>query len=69
MPVEWRLCVWDGLSWARAQIFLFHLKSQKSVLRHSIFNNHLMRNDCVPGAIATEYPECARRGSGTWDLS
>lgn len=67
MPVEWRLCVGDGLSWAQVQISL--LKSQKSVLRHSIFNDHLMRNDCVPGEIATEYPECARQGSGTWDLS
>lgn len=61
--------MWDGLSWAQVQIFLFLLKSQKSVLRHSIFNDHLMRNDSVPGALAIEYPECARRGSGTWDLS
>lgn len=60
----------DGLSWIQAQTFFFFLlKSKNSVWRHTIFNDHLMRNDCVPGALATEYPECARRGSGTWGLS
>lgn len=51
----------DRLSWAWVQAPPpFLLEFQNSVLRHSIFNDCLMRNDCMPGTLAVEYVECAR---------